>query len=55
VLEFRLLEVTPDKAVFDAMTFFREGEAAFRVVLRIRDRKTGDVREEVFRYQRVRP
>jgi hypothetical protein len=55
VLEFRLVEITPTKAVFDAMTFERDGKDAFRVVLRMRDRKTGEVREEVFQYKRVQP
>ena len=54
VLEFRLVELTATKAVFDAMTFLRDGDDAFRVTLRIRDRKTGDVREEVFQYRRLR-
>jgi hypothetical protein len=55
VLEFRLVELTATKAVFDAMTFTREGDDAFRVALRLRDRKTNDVREEIFVYKRVQP
>jgi hypothetical protein len=55
VLEFPLVEMTPTQAVFNAMTFTREGKDAFRVNLRLRDRQTGDLKEEVFQYRRVQP
>jgi hypothetical protein len=53
VLEFPLLELTATRAVFNAMTFTHEDKDAFRVNLRLRDRATGDVKEEVFQYSRV--
>ena len=55
VLEFPLVELTPTKAVFNAMTFTHDEKDAFRVTLRLRDRKTDTVREEVFEYRRVKP
>ena len=55
VLEFPLVELTPTKAVFNAMTFTHESKDAFRVTLRLRDRKTGEIREELFEYRRVGP
>jgi hypothetical protein len=54
VLEFPLLELTPTKAVFNAMTFTHDTTDAFRVSLRLRDRKTGELKEEIFEYRRVR-
>lgn len=54
VLEFRLVELTPTMAVFDAMTFARQGHDAFQVVLRMRNRQAGTVREEVFQFRRAR-
>jgi hypothetical protein len=53
VLEFPLVELTPTKAAFNAMTLTHEGKDAFRVTLRLRE-KDGTVREEVFEYRRVR-
>jgi hypothetical protein len=55
VLEFPLLELTPTRAVFNAMTFTHDEKDAFRVNLRLRDRQTGDVKEEIVRYRRVTP
>jgi hypothetical protein len=55
VLEFPLLEVTPTKAVFNAMTFTHDDRDTFRVSLRLRDKKSGEIREELFEYKRVRP
>ena len=52
VLEFPLVELTPTKAVFNAMTFSHEQKDAFRVALRMKD-KAGRVREEVFDFRRV--
>jgi hypothetical protein len=52
VLEFPLIELTATKAVFNAMTFTHEHKDAFEVRLRLRDRETGSVREEVFQYRR---
>ena len=55
VLEFPLVEITPTKAVFNAMTFTHDDKNAFRVSLRLRDRKTGELREEIFEYKRAHP
>ena len=52
VLEFPLVEITPTKAVFNAMTFMHDAKDAFSVSLRLRDRKTGELREEIFEYKR---
>jgi hypothetical protein len=37
------------------MTFTHDEKDAFRVNLRLRDRQTGDVKEEIVRYRRVTP
>lgn len=55
VLEFPLVKLTATEAVFNAMTFTHDEKDAFRVNLRLRDRQTGDVKEEVLRYRRVVP
>jgi hypothetical protein len=55
VLEFSLIELTPTRAAFNAMTFTHEEKHAFRVSLRLRDRKTGELKEETFQFRRVAP
>jgi hypothetical protein len=52
-LEFPLVELTPTGAVFSAMTFTHESTDAFRVSLRLRDRTTGALRDELFDFKRV--
>ena len=55
VLEFPLLEVTPTTAVFDAMTFTVVSPDRFTVRLLLRDKASGNQREELFEYTRARP
>lgn len=54
VLEFPLQKITPTEAHFDGMIFRHPEKDAFTVLLKIGDRKTGAVREELFTYSRVR-
>ena len=53
VLHFRLLKVTPSEAFFDGITYRRVDADNMEVLVAIRGRD-GTVREEVFRYTRVK-
>ena len=53
VLEFPLIKITPTEAHFTSMVFRHATPDAFTVTLRMRDKTTGTVREEVFSYARV--
>lgn len=55
VLEFPLIKITANEAHFDGMIFRRSSSNAFTVLLKIGDKKTGAVREELFTYTRVAP
>ena len=55
VLEFPLAKITPTEAHFDGMIFMHPAKDAFSVLLKIGDKKTGAVREELFTYTRVAP
>jgi len=55
VLEFPLVKITPTEAHFDGMIFKHPAKDAFSVLLKIGDKKTGAVREELFTYTRVAP
>ena len=55
VLEFPLLKITATEAHFDGMIFDQSLKDAFTVLLKIGDKKTGAVREELFTYTRVAP
>jgi hypothetical protein len=54
VLEFPLLKITSSEAHFTSMVFRHADPDAFTVTLRLRDKKTGTVRDELFTYTRVR-
>jgi hypothetical protein len=54
VLEFPLIKITPTEAHFTSMVFRHADPDAFTVTLRMRDKQTGTVREELFTYARVR-
>jgi hypothetical protein len=55
VLEFPLMKITPTEAHFDGMIFTHAATDAFSVRLKVGDKKTGAVREELFTYTRVAP
>ena len=54
VLEFPLIKITPTEAHFTSMVFRHADPDAFTVTLRMRDKQTGTVREELFTYALVR-
>jgi hypothetical protein len=53
-VSFRLLEVASDSVYFGGLTFRREGPDRVTVFLALKDRGTGNVREEAFPMGRVR-
>jgi len=53
VRSFPLVSLTPTEAAFDGMTFQHQGDD-ITVYLAIQDRKTKTIREETFKYTRVR-
>ncbi len=53
-VSFRLVQVEERAVHFDGLSFIRDSDAALRIYLLLRDRTTGQVREEEFRMRRAR-
>jgi hypothetical protein len=53
-VKFPLAKLEPNTAYFDGATFRRSGDDTLQVFVAIRNKKTGEVREEEFRYQRAK-
>jgi hypothetical protein len=53
MVTFRLLRLSPDAANFGGLTFKKVGSDRMQIFLALRD-KDGSVREEEFRYERLR-
>ena len=52
-VDFPLVSVEADAVHFDGLSFIRESADALRIYLLLRDSKTSQVREEVFRMRRA--
>jgi hypothetical protein len=53
-VDFPLLKLTPNEANFAGLTIRRPDADAVQMYVAIKNRKTGAVREEAFRYKRVK-
>ena len=51
---FRLINVTPNEAFFDGVTVRKTGDDSLKIFVAIKNKKTGQVKEEEFRYRKAK-